>query len=366
MTAAEYFGGRSFIDRTYPANHPMREFLVTSNPSTTTVAAFDYVYAAGDQHWLEGAKRDIDAIPNPSSALMDDVAAYNSVLGELRAYADLLRIPGYSVSSKGRGRKGPDFTLTNMNDGHAIKVEVFSYPPRPDYVMKIGAPTKQYFTDPQLGLCSMITQVSVQDPFGFPDLNKPGDSTTANVISRICARKGGEAQLEPGEDSMLFVDLQTVPISTSMMEQVAPVLHGNGDEVTSGAIWYAFYGKKGYPIFEGANPYNWRNVNCVRMQHNGHFCNDKPSKANAVLVSVGPGNQNTLLKRLACLENPQKPLPAQMRTAIEESDLFNLQNSRMGTNLAAKLSADRNAISCVLDQFRSWHPSHVEGLVVYE
>lgn len=43
MTAAEYFGGRSFIDRTYPANHPMRELLVTSNPSTTTVAAFDYV-----------------------------------------------------------------------------------------------------------------------------------------------------------------------------------------------------------------------------------------------------------------------------------------------------------------------------------
>lgn len=70
MTAAEYFGGRSFIDRTYPANHPMRELLVTSNPSTTTVAAFDCVYMAGDRHWLEGAKRDIDAIPNPGSALM--------------------------------------------------------------------------------------------------------------------------------------------------------------------------------------------------------------------------------------------------------------------------------------------------------
>ena len=143
MTAAEYFGGRSFIDRTYPANHPMRELLVTSNPSTTTVAAFDCVYMDGDRHWLEGAKRDIDAIPNPGSALMDDVAAFNSVLGELRAYADLLRIPGYSVASEGRGKKGPDFTLTNVNDGHAIKVEVFSYPPRPDYVMKIKHSTTE-------------------------------------------------------------------------------------------------------------------------------------------------------------------------------------------------------------------------------
>lgn len=366
MTAAEYFGGKKYIDRTYPACHPMRELLVESNPTTTTVSAFDLVYAVGDRHWLEGAKRDVDAIPNPGSPRMDDVAAFNSVLGELRAYADLLRIPGYVVSSSGRGKEGPDFTLTNKNDGHIVRVEVFSYPPRPDYVIEIGSPTKQCFTDPKLGSCSITTQIAVQDPFGFPDENKPGDSTTANMISKICARKGSESQLASNEDSLLFVDLQTVPISTVMIEHVTPILYGNSGEVTSGAIWYAFYGKKGYPIFESANPYWWKRVNCVRMQHNGHLCNDKPSKANAVLVSVGPKDSDPDFKRLVCLENPRKRLPPLMQNAIEESGLIDPLNSRMGVSLVADLAKDRQDISAELDRFRSWHPDHAAGLKVCE
>ena len=89
MTAAEFFGGRDVIGRTYPAYHPMRELLVTDSTSySTTNQSFQVVYEANEIQWLENAKKHIERVGKPNSMKVNDLSGYNSVLGEMRAFAD--------------------------------------------------------------------------------------------------------------------------------------------------------------------------------------------------------------------------------------------------------------------------------------
>jgi len=268
------------------------------------------------------------------------------------------------VSSEGTGAPGPDFTLTHSASGRIVRVEVFSYPPRPDNEKKLGPMVKEYFIDGRLGLCSSAMQISVQDPFGFPDLNKPGDSTTANSISKICDRKSSEKQLSGDEISVLYFDLQSLWISTSMIEQAQPILFSPDGVMTSGAIWHAFYGKTGYPIFENASECKKTRFDCVRMQHDGHFQSKSASKANALIVAVGYKSGNSKFKRLICLENPLRPLPEDVFVSLIESTMFDRMNSRMGSTLLGELIDDRKLVSECLDRYASWHPGSTQGMRV--
>jgi len=353
MTAAEFFGGRDAIDRTYPAHHPMRELLVADS---ITDKSFQIVYHANQIQWLENAKKCIDCIGKPNSIKVDDLSGYNSVLGEMRAFADLLKMSEFAVSSFGTGAKGPDFLLTKKDDGTKVYVEVFAYPPRPDNEIVIDEGKKEYFRDKNGGLHSMQTRISVQDPFGFPILGKAGESTTANAVSKICARKFTEYQLDAGSISILYFDTQSLAMSHTMLEQTSPVLEMN-DTITSGAIWLAYYGEKGFPILENVGRGYASPTTCVTMQHDGHFKQKVGSKLNAVIISVANDPHKKDFKRLALLENAERPLPDFVRTALINSGCFDEQQSRYGSlmELKARLQADKDRLLEAYDKFQSMH-----------
>lgn len=351
MTAADFFGGRDVIDRTYPAYHPMRELLVTDS---ITNKSFQIVYNANQIQWLENAKKCIDRIGKPTSREVDDLSGYNSVLGEMRAFADLLKISEFAVSSFGTGAKGPDFLLTKKDDDAKVYVEVFAYPPRPDNEIVINQGKKEYFRDKTGGLCSMQTRISVQDPFGFPISGKAGESTTANAVSKICARKFSEYQFEADSISILYFDTQSLALSHAMLEQTSPVLEMHG-AFTSGAIWLAYYGEKGFPILENAGRGYALPTTYVTMRHDGHFKQKAGSKLNAVIISVANDPRKKDFKRLALLENADRPLPDSIRTALINSGSFNRQQSRYGTQseLRDKLQADRIRLFDALKEYQS-------------
>ena len=357
MTAAEFFGGRDVIGRTYPAYHPMRELLVTDSASySTTNQSFQVVYEANEIQWLENAKKHIERVGKPNSMKVNDLSGYNSVLGEMRAFADLLKMSEFTVSSLGTGAKGPDFLLTKKDDGAKVYVEVFAYPPRPDNEEVIDEGRKEYFRDKNGGLNSIQARISVQDPFGFPKPGKAGESTTANAVSKICAIKFSEYQLDANSVSILYFDTQSLSFSYTMLEQCSPVLELN-DTFTSGAIWLAYYGRKGFPILQNASDGYVLPENCVPMQHDGHFNQKSGSKLNAVIIGVANDPHQEGSKRLALLENSERPLPDSVRMALINSGCFDEQQSRCGllVDLKKKLLADQERLFDAFNRFKSMH-----------
>ena len=346
VDAATYFGGRNSIDKAYPAHHPMREFLCEGKGGTTSVESYDLIIQKGGRigaHWLARAKEELAQINNCSMTDVSVLSSYNGILGEMRAYADLLRFSGWKVESGGTGAKGPDFRVESCH-GQRFLVEVFSYPPRPDNEIVVEPPQKTYFKNVRGEMCSMVSSISVADPFGFPDLSKAGDSTTANAISKICARKGSEYQISDQDVSILYFDMQSLSISWSMLEQMAPILSAN-EAYTSGALWMAHYGEKGYPIFENASTRDFRAPKCVTMGHDGRFQGSKKSKLNAVIISVGYNPRDSSAKRLGLLENMRRPLPDLLRGELLSSGLFD-GNSRClpAIELKQRLEEDRYKI----------------------
>ena len=354
MNAAEFFGGREVIDNTYPAKHPMRELLIEDS---VTSLSFQSVYDAGEIKWLETAKRRIDEKAMPTSMECNDLSSYSSVLGEMRAFADLLKMPESEVSSFGTGAKGPDFLLTKKYDGSRVYVEVFTSPPRPDNEIVIKEGRKECFYDEKGVKYSIETTISVQEPFGFPKLGKPGESTTANAVSKICAIKHSEYQLDDNAESILYFDTQSLAMSFTMLEQSSSVLEFNG-AFTSGAIWLAYYGEKGFPILENAGAGYVLPTTCVKMQHDGHFVKKGGSKLNAVIIGVANDPHKKDFKRLALLENPNRPLSDSIRAALIDSGCFNKELSRYGSQveLKNKLQDDRENLFKALEKFRLLHP----------
>lgn len=356
MKAADFFGGREVIDKTYPAGHPMRELLVEDS---LTSQSFQNVYDGGEIKWLETAKRCIDGIGMPTSMKCNDLSGYSSVLGEMRAFADLLQMSEFEVSSFGTGAKGPDFLLTKKNDGSRVYVEVFTRPSisDSDYEIEIDKGRREHFYDEKGVKCSIETTISVQAPFGFPKRGKYGESTTANAVSKICAIKHSEYQLDDNAESILYFDTQSLAMSFTMLEQCPSVLEFNG-AFTSGAIWLAYYGEKGFPILENAGAGYVLPTTCVKMQHDGHFVMKGGSKLNAVIIGVANDPHKKDFKRLALLENPNRPLSDSIRTGLIDSGCFNKELSRYGAQveLKNKLQDDREKLFKAFEKFKLFHP----------
>ena len=159
--------------------------------------------------------------------------------------------------------------------------------------------------------------VSVQQPGGKPDPAKPDDSVQANLVSRVCAIKGDERQIPDDMAAVLVVDFIDfgVPLAPfTLIDQTAPVIRG-AMGFTSGALWHAFYGWKGAPLFECDR--------CVRMGHDGRFRLEgkRKSKLSAVLV--------VLPEHVVCFENPTAafPLAENTRLRICRFPRFNLTRS---------------------------------------
>jgi hypothetical protein len=155
-------------------------------------------------------------------------------------------------------------------------------------------------------------------PGGAPDLRKPHDSVQANVISRICAAKGKEMQFPSNRPSLLWIDLRSFGgwPEVLTLEQCTPLMSGHGG-LTSGALWYAFYGWKDAPIFE--EDFHLRE-RIVAMGHDGRFRlqGTRKSKLSGSIIALSEG--------LVLFENPwsNHPLLDRARRFAERLPWFNL------------------------------------------
>jgi hypothetical protein len=164
---------------------------------------------------------------------------------------------------------------------------------------------------------SVTSSMVVLHPGGAPDPAKPFDSIQANVISKLCGVKKGEAQRRAGVPSVLWLDLSYFGVMTrSLLEQTIPVISGHIG-LTSGAIWYAFYGWKGAPILEEGNR------KAITMGHEGRFrlAGDAKSRYAAAIICFDRG--------LIVFENPwaETPLPPQFRRRCERLPWFKMGHS---------------------------------------
>ena len=158
---------------------------------------------------------------------------------------------------------------------------------------------------------------SVHQPGGSPDPSKPHDSVQANLISRVCGIKGKEHQIPEDMAAVLVVDFNDfgVPLTPfTLIDQTAPVIAGR-EGFTSGALWYAFFGWKGAPVFGGDER--------VKMGHDGRFrmCGDRKSRLSAALL--------VMPRQVVCFEHPTAtfPLAEDTRLRIARFPWFDLKHS---------------------------------------
>lgn len=267
--------------------------------------------------WLEGLKPRLIDIIDPEEAA--------SALAEVRAYGGLLEA-GFNVQPiPTSSTPTPDFCV-HADDGKFV-VEVFAK--HQDASQKAflndiasgNTPDGVHRSKNDLGNASIETTVVELHPGGPPDPSKPNDGVQANVISRICAAKGSEAQFPSDMPSVLWIDFTTFGIwpESLKLEQCSPILSGHHG-LTSGAFWYAFFGWRGSPIFEEDF---FPNDRVVPMGHDGRFrlSGSKKSKLSAVVIALH--NECTIM------ENPWAfhPLPNRARRFFERLPWFDLTRS---------------------------------------
>ena len=297
----------------HPAYAPL--FQKEGATDHLTREAFDRI--GFDARLLSAMRGTLDRAVGPTN--LPDAAA---ALAELRACSAMLEAGMEPVPLKARSSRGatPDFTA-NAGDG-AVTVEVHAKHEdgaqtrlRQDVADGKDVPgVERSRREVDGGAIESTTMVL--HPGGAPAKGKPGDSVQANVISKLCAVKQGEAQRRPGIPSVLWLDLNNFGrLTRSLISHASPLLSGP-DGLTSGAIWYAFYGWKGAPILEG----HWRRVT---MQHAGRFRSAGAAASHfaAVVVCFDRG--------LVLLENAHAklPLPPMFRRRCERLPWFDLARS---------------------------------------
>ena len=244
----------------------------------------------------------------------DDFSASSSALGEIRAYgyllaADLevLPIPETDIST-------PDFEV--IQDKEKVLVEVHSKQYDGKEAKNLEKFNNESFT---IDSTKRVTiREHVVTPFG-----KPGskENISENVISRLASIKSKETQFSATLPSILWLDFQDEMWDLTVnADGVNPISTWNG-ELFAGEIWYAFYGIKGSPIFEGHSTEERAVQEIIKMRHNGRFNNY--SKIDGVVFSF---------PRLTfAIENPysSKSIPGWFWKNFIKIPWFHLEYSRL-------------------------------------
>ena len=146
---------------------------------------------------------------------------------------------------------------------------------------------------------------SVHQPFGRPNPARANDSVQTNTISRVCRIKDDERQLPPDMAAVLVIDFHDTGGSLmprTLIHQTAPMIAGRVG-FTSGALWYAFYGWNGAPVFEGDELF--------QMGHDGRFWPGRDPKSNlSAALLVMPGD-------VVCFENQAAAFPLTENTRLQ-------------------------------------------------
>lgn len=265
--------------------------------------------------WLKRNKPRIVQTGNPSDCA--------SMLAEIRCYGALLEtgltvrpVPTASTAT-------PDFSFEI--DGQTGVVEVATKQEDADQIKRaeqLAAGNPPEGTEKStIETASARLEFTAMEshPFGAPNPDKAGDSTQANAISRICGIKAGETQVADGQLAVLWLDFRDLGKWPAILkiEDTSPLISGRAGTLTSGPIWYAFYGWNGAPILEEDRP---AIQSMETMQHFGRFHPDRPtpSKYAAAVICL---EETTVL-----FENPsaKTSMPRNLRHTLIRLPWFNI------------------------------------------
>ena len=338
------FATQSDFEKKYPLNSVMNHLRSFLCPNSSLTASFRIVYEY-DPDWLQRQKRRIldDSDPRNSQA----------TLGELRAYADLLGL-NCEVIANGT-QKGTDFSLKDRA-GHTVNVEVFTMQARPKSTIDLGTTKDVWIEKDRTGKCSkylMTTRISESIPYGIPDSNKPGDSTQANMISKICSIKADGHQAKTDIPTLLHIDFRSMEMNYTQLPHCSPFLSGNG-VLTAGGNWLAFYGEEGIPI---PGQQSVLDDDFVLMQHPGRFSIGNKDCFCGAFLSYDQPPHCECGHRIVFFENPERPfLPESFKRLISTSALINWELSCWqydGFNLKAYIGIQNSRLKMVFKQFKS-------------
>jgi len=263
--------------------HPVKRMLFPTERDSQVVAnterALKHILRA-DKKWILSLK--------PRLLNRHDYSEPSSALAEIRSYGSLLES---EVAVK--PRKTPDFVIEDSEE--EICVEVHSKQlqmEEAEALERFHTETFQTQDPPR----TVRVREHVVTPFGEP---REGENVTENVISKLASIKQDEHQFSETNTSILWLDFQDEAWDLLMnANMVLPVRTWNG-EFFSGEFWYAFYGWKGAPIFQGNTTELRVKSRPIKMRHEGYF--RRPTKLDAVVISLA---RDTII-----LENPHSTKP---------------------------------------------------------
>lgn len=249
--------------------------------------------------------------------LQNDKPNRNRIIGEMRAYATLLSLPGYRVRPiSPTSEPRPDFALENITTHFQINVETFTVDYKPNCTINESGGSSNGFKE------TIVTPLVNQQK--LLEKVKPEEvSITKATIDALGWIKDEEHQATEG-CNILYIDLEG-PWSI-WAEQAYPLMEFNGS-LTSGAYWMAFYGEEGMPIFEKLD-LNEPVSRCTTMGHPGRFMKENPSRFDAVLLMHCPKGGG-----LVFFENPKSKFASQLedlKITLLKSGLLNLDASCLG------------------------------------
>ncbi len=289
--------------------HPLQRLLFPQDRDEqfvyNTGVALNLIFER-DERWILSKKRQLLSTENYNDA--------SSVLGEVRAYGALLRCELTVKPGSAGVTSEPDFLVETE-----VFVEVHAKQPEPDEALALERHHDERFRSiPGEGVS---VRMHFHTPFGVP---KPGESVTRNAIQKLAQIKQKEEAKQQFSDlapSILWLDFQDEAWSLIInASDAAPIVSWHRG-FYSKPLWYAFYGWKGAPVFQGemieagaCRPLN-------KMRHDGRFRQN--TKIDAVIVSFP---KDTII-----LENPfsRKPVQAWLWRKLTLLPDFNFELSHL-------------------------------------
>ncbi len=284
--------------------------------------AFTFV-SDKDPQWIEQARK----------RNCNDSANIRSYLGELRAYSDLLKFSLYHVKPNSLSKgKGADFELTDKRTGQKIEVEVYTQGLKPNCIKP---------SEKEVMGWMMEQTVTPLVNWGTA---KSDYSVAQHTIRNIAGSKKDAHQVNTETPTYLYIDFQA--IWGFDCAQSLPIL-SQGEQLTTGVCWLAFYGRKGMPILENFR-FGEPVGNLREMTDDGIFFREPSCRFAGALLRSKLNGENPLV----FLENPSLKTPEHFVCALIQSGLMNMEKSCWGREVASQVNSFTEKIKNIILWFK--------------
>lgn len=316
-------------DRRHPLQRLLfpqeRDARVAYNTGVALYAVFEH-----DARWMLAQKHRLLSI--------DSYNDVSSVLGEVRAYGSLihceLQVKPGAIGSVSE----PDFFIEDK-----VYIEVHAKQPEPSEALSLEQHNNARFqSQPSEGVS---VRMHFYAPFGSP---KRGESITRNAIQKLAQIKQKEEAKQQFSDvlaSILWLDFQDEAWNLIITANDAIPLISHQGGFYSCPLWYAFYGWKGAPVFQGEMVEGGIKRAADKMRHDGRF--RQGTKIDAVIASFP--------RATVILENPfsRKPVQPQLWRKLTRLQNFTLELSHINwpqADLKQRIEIQKNALEALANE----------------